>query len=303
MARKADDYSLEVQKRQLIRKHAETALRNADALGSVPTPIEKVLEAAEVVVAEEPVLEEPFLATLRKRAGNALRRAFTKVLGVLDATARIIYLDRTVHVVKQTFLKLHETAHAVLPWQREIFVVAEECNMTLDADTAELFEREANVFASEVLFQLDAFSEEANDDAVGILVPVRLAKRYKASIYSSVRRYVTGSPRACMVLVLEPPEACPVRGYMARFRRTVVSDEFRRVVGELRWPEQFGPDDEIGALVPINGRKMSRPREISLRDLNDVRHRCLAEAFTQGHQVFILIHSVTTLSRTIVRVG
>lgn len=303
MARKADDYSLDDQKRRLIRKHAETALRNADALGLVPTPIEQVLEAANLFVSEEPVLELGFLTKLRKDAGSALRRALSKVLGVLDSAARIIYLDKTLHVVKRTFLKLHETAHAVLPWQSKAFIVAEDCAMTLAPEIAELFEREANAFASEVLFQLDSFSEEANDHAVGILVPVRLAKRYRASIYSSVRRYVTGSPRACMVLVLEPPEVCPIRGFMARFRRAVVSDEFRRVIGELSWPDEFGPDDQIGAMVPIGGRRMSRPRELSLRGSNHKLYRCVAEAFTQGHQVFVLIHSVTTLTRKIVRVS
>lgn len=266
MARKTDDYSLEDDQRRLIRQHAERSLRAADALGRFPTPIADVLAAAEVVVAEEPVLEAGFLAKLRQQAGAALRSAVSKVLGVLDAAARIIYLDKTVHVLMRTFLKLHETAHAVLPWQRKIFVVAEDCEMTLAPEIADLFEREANAFASDVLFQLDAFSNEANDHAVGILVPVRLARRYGASIYASVRRYVTGSPRACMVLVLDPPEICHRRGYAAKFRRIVVSDEFRRIVGELTWPNDFGPDDEIGAMVPIGGRRMSRPREIVLRD-------------------------------------
>jgi hypothetical protein len=300
VARKTDDYSLDDEKHRVIRLHAERALEKADALGSIPTPVAEVLEAAQVIVSDEEVLDPGFLAKLRKKAGAALKSALSKVWGVLDAAARIIYLDKTVLVVKQTFLKLHETAHAVLPWQRKMFVVAEDCQMTLAPEVAELFDREANAFASEVLFQLDAFSNEANDHAVNILVPVRLAKRYKASIYAAVRRYVTGSPRACMVLVLEPPQVCPKRGYVAKFRRDVVSAEFRRTLGVLVWPDEFSPDDQIGALIPIGGRKMSRPREIELRDADGRRHRCLAEAFTQTHHVFVLIHSVSLLTRRIV---
>jgi hypothetical protein len=299
VARKTDDYSLDDEQRRLIRLHAERALQKADAVGRIPTPVADVLAAAQVVVSDEPALEVGFLAKLRKKAGKALRSALSKVWGVLDVAARIIYLDKTVLFVRQTFLKLHETAHAVLPWQRKMFVVAEDCEMTLAPDVAELFEREANALASEVLFQLDAFSQEANDHAFNILVPVRLSSRYKASIYASVRRYVTGSPRACMVLVLEPPKVCPQRGYVAKLRRDVLSPEFRRVVGPLVWPDSFGPDDQIGALIPIGGRKMSRPREIVLQDLNGRRHRCLAEAFTQTHHVFVLIHSVTTLNRRV----
>jgi hypothetical protein len=33
-------------------------------------------------------------------------------------------------------------------------------------------------------------------------------------------------------------------------------------------------------------------------DRNGVRHECIAEAFTQKHQVFILIHAVKTLTAT-----
>lgn len=300
MARKKDDYSLDDEKHRVIRLHAARALEKADALGSIPTPVAEVLSAANIEVSDEPVLDPGFLAKLRKKAGAALKSALSKVWGVLDAAARIIYLDNGVLVVKQTFLKLHETAHAVLPWQRKMFVIAEECQMTIAPDVAELFDREANAFASEVLFQLDTFSEEANDHAFNILVPVRLASRYKASIYSSVRRYVTGSPRACMVLVLEPPQICPQRGYVAKFRRDVVSAEFRRKLGLLTWPDEFSPNDQIGAMIPTGQRKMSRPREIELTDANGRRHRCLAEAFTQSHQVFVLIHSVTTLTRQVI---
>jgi hypothetical protein len=245
-------------------------------------------------------LDEGFLGKLRKRATGAIRRALSKVWGVLDATARVVYLDKTVLLVKQTFLKLHEVAHAVLPWQRKLFVVAEDCSMTIAPEIADLFEREANAFAVEVLFQLDTFSEEANDYDFDILVPVRLAKRYGASIYAAIRRYVTGNPRACMVLVLDPPEICPRGGYVAKLRRDVLSPEFMRIVGPLSWPDVFGPGDEIGAMIPVSGRKMSRPREITLLDLQGRRHVCIAEAFTQSHHVFILIHTVATLTRRII---
>lgn len=303
MAKKLDDYTLDEEKQRLIRQHAEKALRAADALGSIPTPVDLILATARIEVSDDPVLDEDFLANLRIRAGRALRRALSKVLGILDAAARIIYLDKSLLAVKRTFLKLHETAHALLPWQRNLFVVAEECELTIAPEVADLFEREANAFASDVLFQMNSFSSEANDHEFNILVPVRLAKRYNASIYSSVRRYVTGSTKACMVLVLEPPQLCSRRGYVAKLRRDVMSPEFAQRIGPLDWPDEFDPDDQIGAMIPVDGRKMSRPREIVLQDCHGIRHRCLAEAFTQTHHVFVLIHSIKTLSRRIVTVS
>ena len=297
MTRKPNDYLLDSEQQRTIRRHAEEALKRAGVWGCVPTPIESVLEAAQVVVADEEVLSESFLTKIRKRSGNALRRALSKVLGVLDAAARIIYIDKSVILVRQTFLKLHETAHAVLPWQQKLYVAAEECELTIAPDVSEHFEREANAFASEILFHLDEFSKESNDHKFGILVPVNLSKRYRSSVYAAVRRYVTGNPRACMLLVLEPPVICPVRGFVAKYRREVPSPEFLRKIGTLSWPDEFTPEDQIGALVPVGGRKMSRPREIVLVDPQGRRHRCLAESFTQTHQVFILIHSIQTLTK------
>jgi Zn-dependent peptidase ImmA (M78 family) len=296
---KPDDYSLADAQRGLVQQHARRALRAAEALGRFPTPIADVIAAANVIVADEDLLNESLLARFRKRArdaGHSLRRAISKVLGVVDVVARVIYLDRTIHAAKQTFLKLHETGHAVLPWQRDIFAVTEDCEMTLAPDIADQFEREASAFAADVVFQIDAFTEEANQSAFNILVPVRLSKRYGASIYMAVRRYVTENHRACAVLVLEPPRICSSRGFVADLRREVTSPVFRRCFGELDWPASFYPDDEIGALVPTGGRKMSRPRAINLVDRNGTKHHCMAEAFTQGHQVFILIHSVATLT-------
>jgi hypothetical protein len=296
-----DDYSLSDSKRRLIRQHAEKALKRADAFGCFPTPIAAIMDAANVVVSEQPLIDESFLAMLRRKsheAGKSLLRALDKVLGVLHVAARTIYLDKTIHIAKRTFLKLHETGHAVLPWQRDIFVVTEDCDKTLLPEVAEQFEREASAFAADVLFQLDAFTEEAQQSAFNILVPVKLAKRYGSSIYMAVRRYVTTHHCACAVLVLEPPILCERRGFVSNYRRFVASPEFQRQFGVLNWPDSYGPDDEIGAIVPIGGRKMSRPREISIKDRNGTRHQCLAEAFTQGHQVFILIHAVATLTRT-----
>lgn len=142
--------------------------------------------------------------------------------------------------------------------------------------------------------------KEAEDHKVGILVPVRLSKRYGASIYASIRRYVSRNARACLVLVLESPSVCPRRGYVAKFRREVVSPEFRRIIGSLSWPDEFGPEDNIGAMIPVGGRKMSRPRQIELRDRDGRTHECIAEAFTQSHQVFVLIHSITPRSRPLI---
>ncbi|MEX2672840.1 MAG: ImmA/IrrE family metallo-endopeptidase [Phycisphaeraceae bacterium] len=294
---KADDSFLTPEQHEEVRQHARRALEAADAVGVYPTPVGQVLEQAKVVVAPEDALDESFLARIRRKAGSALKQALSKVLGVFDAKARLVYIDRAVHIAKQTFLKLHEAGHAVLPWQRDLYGVIEDCGQTLDPDVAEEFEREANVFASEVLFQNDAFTREAADRTFGIRVPLELAKRYGASAYSAVRRYVSTHHKACAVLVLNPPEIAPGDGFVATLRRAIVSPHFSEQFGNLLWAETYTPDDRFGAMIPMGGRRMSRPRTCTLTDRNGLSHECVGEAFTTGYQVFILIRPVCSLGR------
>ena len=260
-----------------------------------------VAKATEV---PDDVLGHPgFLQRMRRKAGGALRAALSKVMGLFDAKAGEIFIDRTLHLVKQTFIRLHEAAHAYLPWQRPMYVIVEDCAASLDPDVADLFDREANVFASEVLFQLDAFSTEANDQEFGIFVPVNLGKKYGASVYSSIRQYVSKNHRTCAVVVLEPPQLVPNDGFRVALRRVVSSPTFQEQFSHFAWPDHFTPDDEIGAMVPIGGRRASGKRRLELIDDNGDRHECVAEAFTQTYQVFILIHVVRALTARTVLVA
>jgi hypothetical protein len=108
---------------------------------------------------------------------------------------------------------------------------------------------------------------------------------------------VRGNHKSCTVLVLDMPEPAEGAGFTANLRRLEASNEFTRVFGEVQWPESFTPDDPIGAIVPLGKQRMSRPRNIILVDSNGVEHECLAEAFTQKYQVFILIAPITALTR------
>jgi hypothetical protein len=104
------------------------------------------MAAANIEEVHEDALNESLIATIRQKAESALKRALGKVLGVFHSAARLIYVDRTLLLVKQTFIRLHETGHGSLPWQRDACAVVEECDQSLDPEVAELFDREANAF-------------------------------------------------------------------------------------------------------------------------------------------------------------
>lgn len=295
-----DDGGLGRRQYARVRGEAGRLLRKADAAGAFPTPVDEIVDAARIEIAAENILSEEFLSSARRRAGEALRRAAAKVIGLFDARERRVFIDRDVLPVRQTFLKLHETGHAVLPWQRDIYAVIEDGEKELDPDTAELFDREASVFAAEVLFQLDGFINEAKDLPFGMSVPINLSQRYGASIYASVRQYVSKHPRECAVIVLNAPEFEEGDGFRAAVRRVVSSPSFRKRFGELDLPRHFTPDDELGTMVPVGTARSSKPREIGLVDRDGARCECVAESFTNTYQVFILIHVSRTPAKSTV---
>lgn len=299
-----DDSSIGPQELEAVRAHARAALDAADARGRYPTRVGEIMDAAQLVVAGDHVLDEGFLAGMRRKAGAALKRALSKVLGVLDASARLVYVDRAVAGVKQTFLKLHEAGHAILPWQRSMYVFVEECEKTLAPEISDRFDREANTFATEVLFQLDDFTRMAADQRFGMSVPLGLAKKFGASAYASIRRYVSTHPSAaCVVLVLNPPIFELHHGFTATLRRVVTSPQFDQALGPVAWPHRFTPDDDIGALIPPPGRRMSGSRSLAIEGRDGRRHECVAEGFSTPYQVFVLIHVVSALRPSLLTCG
>jgi len=296
--KRPDDSTLTPQQYALVRREAARVLSACGAAGKFPTPIDDVMAIVNVHEVKEDVLNENFVQKMRRQASGALKRALSKVIGLFDAKSRMIFIDRSIKIVRQTFIRLHEAGHAVMPWQRDLYAVVEDCEQTIEPALADQFDREANVFASEILFQLDGFSKQAEEHEFGILTPVKLCKQYGASVYSAVRRYVTHNTRACAVVVFNPPELVEGDGFRATLRRHVASTRFTEIFGEIDWPDVVTPDDELGELIPLGKRRMSGKRQIALVDRNGLRHECIAESFTQSYQVFVLIHAVSTLTKT-----
>ena len=299
MTLKPDDSSLTPVQRLNVRSHARTALLQAGALGVLPTPVGHILAVANVEHIEEELLNEAFLSKLRSGAGPALKPALSKVLGVFDAKSNLVFVDHLLKPVKKRFVLLHEAGHGFMPWQRAMYDLVEDCDQALDPAAADLFDREANVFASEVMFQNDTFVNMAADEKFEIWTPIRLARKFDASLYASIRQYVAKNDRCCAVLVLNPP-APSNGGFKASLRRVISSASFLETFGEYSWPSVYTPADPLGALVPLGDRKSSGKQVLVLEDSNGLRHECIAESFTQTYQVFILIHAVGIVRSTIV---
>ncbi len=257
------------------------------------------MEAAKVQEIEDEVLDQSFLKRMRRKTTKNLRRALSKVIGIFDAVSRFVIVDRTIHIAKQIFVKLHEVGHSVMPWQRDLYHIVETSDQCIKPETAKLFDREANVFAKEVLFQNDGFSKEAATQDFELDTAVQLSKKFGASIHASIWEFAASNPRACIVLVTSKPVYADGVGFRARLQQAITSPSFESQFGQLQWPRVFTPSDSIGALLPVGPCEGSDKITISLRDMNGDCFECIAESFSNTYSVFVLIYPVRALTRTV----
>jgi Zn-dependent peptidase ImmA (M78 family) len=287
-----DDSLLDSNQLANVLWHADQLLRDASAIGRFPTPVDDLLAAAKVTVVDDEVLSEGFLETFIKKAKASvatIKSALSKVLGLFEANDRFIVIDKDAPRPRVPFIKLHEAGHGTMPHQSKLYRIMHDCEKTLEPDIADLFEREANVFASEVLFQGETFAREAHAQKFGIKVPMALAKKYGGSNYATFRRYVISNPHACCVVILEPPVYAADGSLTAEVRRVVVSKSFETIFEATVLTSTVTNNHPLYPVVPASGKRMSFDREVVLTDRNCDERICTAEAFNTTHQVLILI--------------
>lgn len=297
---KPDDNYLAPADLSIVEKRAHKLLDRADAWETFPVPIEDILSSAEVKLAPssafDPVSLMAYLQGKAVDAGAAVKAAMSKVLGLYDAGEQTIHIDGTVVQSKQTFLTLHETGHHDMPAHRRMFRFFQDCEKTLSPDIADQFEREANNFARYALFKGNTFAEYAADCKFEIKTPMKLAKKFGASIYASCREFARTNHRACVVYVLENIEHVEGHGTCAAVRRIEPSPSF---VNHFGYPNDtvIKMDHFLAPALPI-GRRMTRPTTVSIVDRNGTPHECLAEAFDTTYNIIILMYPIQELGKS-----
>lgn len=301
---KPDDSSLQSFELAAVERQAQDLLNRASAWGRFPTPVEDILSAANLRVAPKGMFDAAaFLVYVKKKtvqAAQKLKSALSKVLGLYDANEQIIHIDDSVGLSKQTFLKLHEAGHHELPTHRKIFRLFQDCEQTLAPTIADQFEREANNFARYTLFQGVAYKQMAADLPMGVKTPIKLSRKFGASIYASAREFARTNHRACLVYILEPIQLVPGVPAYAEVRRIEASPSFALQFG-IPAAERIDVSHALGDLLPI-GRKMTRPTQLVYSDRNGDTHECLGEAFDTTHNVLLLIYPTKALTGPIIAV-
>jgi hypothetical protein len=301
---KPDDSSLSPSEYAAIHRAATDLLDKASAWDRLPTPVPDLLGAAKLRVAPMSAFDPRSLLRhalqFGERAASLVKSAIEKVRGIFDVHEDLIHIDTTVAESKQNFVKLHEAGHKHIPHQSGLFKWIQDCDKSLSPDVSDQFEREANIFASVVLFQDGRFAKMAADSAFGIKVPLALGKKFGASAYASMREYVRRNDRACAVIVLNPVEICPALGMRSKLRRVELSPLFQKRFGELKLPEHVDRLSPLAEFMPLAGRSMSRPGTLRLEDKNGDVVEFIAEGFGTPFNSFILIHATAELKKSII---
>jgi hypothetical protein len=191
------------------------------------------------------------------RITNSFSSAWDDIRGFIDRREKVIYLDKSQHINRQNFVKLHEVGHDILEWQGHILECADN-DETLDPNVKEEFEAEANYFASATYFQQDRFDREVRNMGVSIKSALAIAQKFGASIHATLRRMVEFQNKSCALIVLEKKSSTHCK------RRNV----FQSVAFSSKFGDIFLPE-EMDRVLPfaadyLNGRKLQVDRDVVL---------------------------------------
>lgn len=278
---KANDFLLSADQEADVRHHADRLLRKANAYGVFPTPVKEIIKASGLRV--------KYIQELLPRESDApetVKRAAGKLQGILHREEDMILIDKGLITQQRKFVSLHEVAHHWLPHHRELYKILEDSAEELDEETRVIMEREANIFASEVIFQVGQFTSAARGLEFGIGAPVKLlSKRFGAGNYSTIRRYTRACGRRAAVLVCD---ANPEKTGALTVRRFIPSPEFLQHFGDIPWPETLGPDSWFARNRPKN--MFMLPSQWAMKFPQGSRVNCLVEGFDSSRQVFFFIY-------------
>jgi hypothetical protein len=170
-----------------VRRYARGSLNAAGALDVVPVPIDDVTRAIGLQQENLFDLGEDLPPSMLK----IIKKLSGRVLGGMAIKQRTVYVDATLPAPRRRFTTAHELGHDALPWHEAAYFADD--HTTLSPATRLELEREANLFAAELLFGLDRFTEEADAYAPSLGVAMQLANTYDVSAHAALRRYAATS--------------------------------------------------------------------------------------------------------------
>src|SRR5207245_6072117 len=132
-------------------------LRRARAVGVFPTPIDRLIAVTGVQELESiEDARESFMEQSTTHVRAVFASAMAKIRGFADLVGGRTFTAPDATDVQKRWIRLHELGHQSIPWQNVRPAYADD-RFSLSSQCEEIFDREANDFASELLFQGERF--------------------------------------------------------------------------------------------------------------------------------------------------
>lgn len=276
-----------------IEQLAEKTLRSAGVWGHLPTPVSSLIEAEDLTCEEQSESSlTSFLRSLNEGAREIARGALQKVRGIADLRERVVYIAAEPRDSRRVFVQAHELGHHKIPWH-ELSAYADDA-MSLAPEVEELFDKEANQFAADILFQGSRFRERARSYSPSFEAIFALADQHGTSRHSTAWRYVQVQDEALALAMYYPgrfavgADGLPV----LRKGRVIATDKFVRAHMDLDLPPELGPEHPWAAA-----------RASSLTLLGETRLACGAkkvefqwQGWWNQYRLFVLLRRKPRLS-------
>lgn len=220
-----------------LRSIAKEALQRADAFGKLPTPIDDVLEAHKIkLIPDSNTDREGFLASLKGKSRRLFQGILHKLRGVADTRRQAVWVASRKQERYTLFPKAHELSHQIIPWHQldpSYFDTA----ATFSIDAKNIFEREANFTAGEIIFQSDSFRSSVMSYAASFEAVFSLAELYGATYQSTIWRYVEEQDEIIAVIQYYPSGIFDTAGKkMLSHASTIPSGRFRNKYADIEIP-------------------------------------------------------------------
>jgi hypothetical protein len=271
-----------------IERIAAATLRDA-GLTEPPLSVEELLRHVQLPRDYYDLANPGFL----DRAKHKLRIQSRKLVDIINKVRlqavllfdeNRICIDQDLPKIKHPWASCHETGHRLLPWHKPFFFG--DTAQTLDPAYQADLEAEANHAAGRLLFLGDRFSEEARDLVPTVESVKVLAKRYRASLTTTLRRYVEQGPDVAMaMLVSTPPWGEQPNDQEHRWRHFVPSERFSVLFPDVSADSLRAAIDSHA--VYRRGGKVAEFR-LGLIDARGDRHELRAWSFNTQHYLLTL---------------
>lgn len=266
----------------------EAILVESGAIGEVPTDERKLLSFLQLEQLTFDFAKEITFLSPPSAPPFDLRAA-------LSFNERVVATQSGMGDKRTRFSIFHEIAHYVLPehveetFQKKAFLEKTfvDTDKTLSWTTKVRFEREANQFAADLLFQGNRFAEESLSLPLSVKTVLDLAPRYGASYEAALRRYTESQVVPCALVVHDKVarnDESFVEDDDYRIQYTIASPAFRKLYfsGQLtcdpgKASELFQSDQywKIGQVV-----------ETEVVVEGSSTWRFASQAFSNGYKIF-----------------